>query len=91
MDRHSPAQRWAAFEQLKTMRPFLRYVASPDPDTPAKARECHNLVLPVDHPFWLALTRRRAFGKGWTLQSLSERDIARLQMEGEQLMFSPPT
>ncbi|MBP0439444.1 phage minor head protein [Tianweitania sediminis] len=81
---------WASFERNKKARPFLRYVALLDDRTRPAHRARHNLVLPVDHPYW----DRWAPPCGWncrcTLQSLSQRDIDRLQREGEALTFDPP-
>ncbi len=81
---------WKAFEQSKADRPFLRYVAILDDATRPAHRARHNLVLPVDHPYW----NKWAPPCGWncrcTLQSLSQRDINRLVREGEELFYEPP-
>nr|WP_245224251.1 phage minor head protein [Rhizobium halophytocola] len=84
------AGHWANFERNRTTRPYLRYVTMRDDHVrPAHARR-HNLVLPVDHPYWNEWAPPCGFGCRCTLQSLSERDIRRLQAEGEQLFFDPP-
>ncbi len=84
------AGHWSAFERNKATRPYLRYVAILDEATRPAHRARHNLVLPVDHPYW----DRWAPPCGWncrcTLQQLSQRDVERLQKEGERLSFSPP-
>ncbi len=84
------AGHWESFERNKAARPFLRYVAILDERTRPLHRARHNLVLPVDHPYW----DRWAPPCGWncrcTLQSLSQRDVDRLKREGEDLRFEPP-
>lgn len=85
------AGHWASFERTKAARPFLRYVHLENQENPRLLHHLwHNTVLPVDHAWW----NTHACPNGWnchcTLQSLSERDIERLQREGEKLKFEPP-
>lgn len=84
------AGHWAAFERTKSRRPYLRYVAVQDGLTRPEHLKLHNLVLPVDHPFW----NTHAPPNGWncrcTLQSLSETDLDRLKRDGEALWFEAP-
>ncbi|MFD1330249.1 phage head morphogenesis protein [Mycoplana ramosa] len=84
------AGHWAGFERTKKSRPFLRYVALLDDRTRPSHRARHNLVLPVDHPYW----EKWAPPCGWncrcTLQNLSAREIEQLKAEGEELTFEPP-
>lgn len=84
------AGHWADFERNKRTRPFLRYVALLDDRTRPAHRARHNLVLPVDHPYW----EKWAPPCGWncrcTLQSLSQREVDKLKAEGELLKFEPP-
>jgi len=81
---------WASFERNKATRPFLRYVSILDDRTRPAHRARHNLVLPVDHPYW----EKWAPPCGWncrcTLQALSKRDIDRLTSSGEKLVFEVP-
>ncbi|MBZ9678905.1 phage minor head protein [Mesorhizobium sp. ES1-1] len=84
------AGHWASFERSKAARPFLRYVHLEGQEFPRLQHHLwHNTVLPVDHPWW----NTHACPNGWnchcTLQSLSQRDIDRLQREGELLKFEP--
>lgn len=81
---------WAAFQRNKEFRPYLRYVAIDDDRTRPWHRRLHNLVLPVDHPFWDRFAPPNGWGCRCTLQSLSQRDIDRLQAQGEELYFEPP-
>lgn len=84
------AGHWASFERNKAARPYLRYVCILDERTRPLHRARHNLVLPVDHPYWNEWAPPNGWGCRCTLQSLSERDIRRLQREGEVLKFEPP-
>jgi len=84
------AGHWANFERNKASRPFLRYVAILDERTrPAHAAR-HNLVLPIDHPYWNAWAPPCGWNCRCTLQSLSQRDIDRMVAEGVPLNFEPP-
>lgn len=85
------AGHWASFERNKALRPFLRYVHLENQENPRLLHHLwHNTVLPVDHPWW----NTHACPNGWnchcTLQALSQRDIDRLQREGEVLKFEAP-
>ncbi len=81
---------WANFERNKGARPYLRYVCVLDDRTRPAHRARHNLVLPVDHPYWNAWAPPCGWGCRCTLQSLSQRDIDRLLADGEKLVFEPP-
>lgn len=84
------AGHWSNFERNKSTRPYLRYVTMHDDVVRPEHAARHNLVLPVDHPYW----NKWAAPCGWrcrcTMQSLSEREIRQLQAEGEILIFEPP-
>ncbi|PZR89648.1 MAG: hypothetical protein DI537_20605 [Stutzerimonas stutzeri] len=84
------AGHWASFVRNKATRPYLRYVCVLDERTRPAHRVRHNLVLPVDHPYWNAWAPPCGWNCRCTLQALSERDILRLQREGEALNFTPP-
>lgn len=84
------AGHWASFERNKVARPFLRYVCVLDDRTRPAHRARHNLVLPVDHPYWKLWAPPCGWNCRCTLQSLSQRDVDRLQREGEELKFEPP-
>lgn len=84
------AGHWAGFERNKAARPFLRYVCVLDDRTRPAHRARHNLVLPVDHPYWDKWAPPCGWGCRCTLQSLSQRDIDRLLADGEKLVFEPP-
>lgn len=84
------AGHWAGFERNRRARPYLRYVALLDDRTRPAHRARHNLVLPIDHPYWDMWAPPCGWNCRCTLQSLSERDIERLKAEGEDLRFDPP-
>ncbi len=84
------AGHWTAFEATKAARPYLRYVAILDDETRPSHRARHNLCLPVDHPYWDTWAPPCGWNCRCTLQSLSERDVKKLQAEGENLTFEPP-
>ena len=84
------AGHWANFERNKDTRPFLRYVAIIDDVTRPHHTELHNLVLPIDHPFWNVFAAPNGWNCRCTMQSLSQRDIDELIAEGVLLKFTPP-
>ncbi|WP_320194732.1 phage minor head protein [Agrobacterium rosae] len=84
------AGHWQSFEQNKSSRPFLRYVTMRDDHVRPQHARRHNLVLPVDHPYWNEWAPPCGWGCRCTLQSLSQRDIDRLIAQGEKLFFEPP-
>ncbi|MHB2265819.1 phage head morphogenesis protein [Aliihoeflea sp. PC F10.4] len=88
------AGHWSSFERNKALRPFLRYVhIDPNllnPNSRAHHARQHNVVLPVDHPYWNTWATPNGWGCRCTLQSLSQRDVDRLQRSGEKLQFEPP-
>lgn len=84
------AGHWASFERNRRTRPFLRYVCILDERTRPAHRARHNLVLPIDHPYWDHWAPPCGWNCRCTLQSLSQRDIYRLVSEGEELRFEPP-
>jgi SPP1 gp7 family putative phage head morphogenesis protein len=84
------AGHWESFERNRKARPFLRYVALLDDRTRPTHRGRHNLVLPIDHPYWNAWAPPCGWNCRCTLQSLSQREIDQLIAEGEELRFDPP-
>ena len=84
------AGHWASFERTKADRPYLRYVALLDERTRPSHSAHHNLVLRVDDPYWDQWAPPNGWNCRCSLQDLSERDLKRLQREGENLKFQPP-
>lgn len=81
---------WASFERNKAGRPLLRYVAILDERTRPEHAARHNLVLPVDHPYWNTWAPPCGWNCRCTLQSLSVRDVDRLREDGVALKTEPP-
>ncbi|MBN8918890.1 MAG: minor capsid protein [Rhizobiales bacterium] len=81
------AGHWARFERTKDTRPWLRYVAVMDGRARPEHAARHNLCLRVDDPYWDVWAPPCGFGCRCTLQSLSDRDVARMR---GQLKFKPP-
>lgn len=79
--------RWQQIQRLKASRPYIRYVAILDAKTRPEHRAWHNIILPVDHPWW----KTHFPPNGWfcrcTVQSLSERDLKRYGLE---VTLDPP-
>jgi SPP1 gp7 family putative phage head morphogenesis protein len=71
------AGKWAQIERMKSARPYVRYVAVLDNRTRPAHRAWHGTVLPVDHPFWDTHYPPNGWGCRCTVQSLSQRDLAR--------------
>lgn len=84
------AGHWASFERAKADRPYLRYVAILDEATRPQHAARHNLVLPVDDPYWDWWAPPCGWNCRCTLQSLSERDVERLRGQGVDLKTTPP-
>ncbi len=81
------AGHWASFERNKAVRPFLRYVAIMDERTRPTHALHHNLVLPVDHPYWNVWAPPCGWSCRCTLQSLAQADVDAL---GAAARFTPP-
>lgn len=71
------AGRWERIQRTKKNRPYLRYVAVLDGRTRDKHRGWHDIILPVDHPFWQQFYPPNGWGCRCTVQQLSQRDLDR--------------
>ncbi|MDP7142681.1 MAG: PBECR2 nuclease fold domain-containing protein [Alphaproteobacteria bacterium] len=71
------AGRWERIQRTKKTRPYLRYVAILDDNTRDQHRAWHDIILPVDHPFWQQFYPPNGWGCRCTVQQLSERDLER--------------
>lgn len=74
------AGRWMQIQRVKKLRPYLRY-ACVDPQLTQKLwrnhAALHNVVLPVEHPFWCTHYPPNSFYCRCSAQSFSERDLKR--------------
>jgi SPP1 gp7 family putative phage head morphogenesis protein len=71
------AGRWAQIQRLKHVRPYLRYVTVDDERVRPEHRAWHNIVLPVDDPWWQTHFPPCGWGCRCRVTSLSERDLKR--------------
>jgi len=71
------AGHWQRIQRNKKTRPYLRYIAVQDNYTRDQHRAWHDIVLPVDHPFWAQFYPPNGWGCRCVVQQLSERDLER--------------
>ena len=71
------AGHWQRIQRVKKTRPYIRYVAILDSNTRDQHRTWHDIVLPVDHPFWQQFYPPNGWGCRCKVQQLSERDMQR--------------
>ncbi len=85
------AGRWEQIQRVKETRPYLRYVHVDPELTQENSREehaaWHDMVLPVDDPWWETHFPPNDWGCRCTVQSLNERDLERY---GLTVSSSPP-
>lgn len=75
------AGRWQQIQRLKSRRPWLRYVAVLDNRTRPQHRIWHDTVLDADDPFWNTYYPPNGWNCRCSVQQLSDRDMARLDLE----------
>ncbi|MGE4297536.1 MAG: DUF935 family protein [Desulfovibrionaceae bacterium] len=71
------AGRYAQMQRVAKTRPYWRYVAVGDRRTRPEHLALHGLVYPADHSFWDSYYPPNGFRCRCTVQTLSERDVAR--------------
>jgi SPP1 gp7 family putative phage head morphogenesis protein len=72
------AGRWERINEVKKARPYLRYLAVLDERTRDKHRQWHDVILPVDDPFWQQYYPPNGWRCRCSVQQLSARDLKRL-------------
>jgi SPP1 gp7 family putative phage head morphogenesis protein len=75
------AGRWRQIERLKENRPYLRYVTAGDHRVRDAHRAWHNIILPIDHPWWRTHFPPNGFNCRCHVQQLSERDLLRYKLK----------
>ncbi|MDX9717187.1 MAG: phage minor head protein [Thauera sp.] len=84
------AGRWERIERNKRSHPYVRYITKGDERVRASHRPWHNLVLPVDAPFW----RTHWPPNGWRCRcsavSLTAREYERRKAAGTIATEAPP-
>lgn len=73
--------RWEQVQRTKEIFPYLRYVSVMDGRERPEHRALHNLVLPVDHPFWLEHYPPNGWGCRCSVQQLTAADVERLGLK----------
>ena len=71
------AGRWERIQRRKKSRPYLRYVCVLDEKTRAEHRRWHNLILPVDDPFWTTHYPPNGWHCRCSVQQLSREELRR--------------
>jgi SPP1 gp7 family putative phage head morphogenesis protein len=66
---------WKQAQKLKSVRPFVRYLTVGDRRVRHTHREWHNVILPVDHPFWRTHWPPNGFGCRCMVRTVSEREL----------------
>lgn len=79
---------WRRIQANKEALPFLRYSAVLDRRTRPQHRAWHEIILPVDHPFWLTHFPPNGWNCRCTVIQLSQRDLDR---RGWKVTLDPPT
>lgn len=79
--------RWQQAQRLKATRPYGRYVDVHDARTRPEHYAWHDIVLPIDHPWWKTHWPPNGWNCRCHAQSLSERDLKRY---GLKVTLEPP-
>ncbi|TSD86013.1 hypothetical protein FFK22_024655 [Mycobacterium sp. KBS0706] len=79
--------RWQQAQRLKATRPYARYVDVHDARTRPEHYAWHDIVLPIDHPWWKTHWPPNGWNCRCHAQSLSERDLKRF---GLKVTVDPP-
>lgn len=69
------AGRWERIQRRKKSRPYLRYVCVLDEKTRTEHRRWHNLILPVDDPFWTTHYPPNGWHCRCMVQQISKEDL----------------
>lgn len=72
------AGQWQRIERRKAERPYLRYIQLDRPTKREEHSAWHDLVLPVDHPFWNTHYPPNDWECKCRVAQLSDRDLERL-------------
>lgn len=73
--------RWEQIQRTKEVFPYLRYICVMDGRERPEHRALHNLVLPVDDPFWKEHYPPNGWGCRCSVQQLTADDVARLGLK----------
>ena len=85
------AGQWERVQRTKATHPYIRYVTKGDERVRASHAAWNNLVLPVDHPFWLTHWPPNGWRCRCRVVAISQRDYDRgLSPTGEPLNKTAP-
>lgn len=79
--------RWQQAQRLKATRPYGRYVDVHDARTRPEHYAWHDIILPIDHPWWKTHWPPNGWNCRCHAQTLSERDLKRF---GLKVTLKPP-
>ncbi len=77
------AARWERVQRHKESMPYLMYICVMDENTRDEHRQWHNMILPIDHPFW----QTHFPPNGWRCRCIV-RQLSAGQMQREGLKVS---
>lgn len=75
------AGRWDQVQRTKKLLPYLRYITVGDSHVRPEHKNWHNVVKPVDDPFWDKHFPPNGWGCRCTVQQLGEEDLKRLGLQ----------
>ncbi len=85
------AGQWERIQRTKTAFPYLRYITMGDEKVRASHRSLHNLVLPVDDPFWDYYLPPNGWRCRCRVVAVSQRDYERgMAPDGSKLKKAAP-
>lgn len=82
--------RWAAIERNKRLFPFVRYVTMDDERVRVSHRAWHNLVLPVDDPFWQTHFPPNGWRCRCQAMAVDQKMVDRLKAAGADIKTQAP-
>lgn len=84
------AGRWARIERVKARFPLVMYRTMDDARVRAAHRPWHNLVLPVDHPFWKTHFPPNGWRCRCTAFGVDEKTVQRYRAAGQAIKTEAP-
>jgi SPP1 gp7 family putative phage head morphogenesis protein len=84
------AGKWQRYQKTKASHPFIWYRTMDDGHVRPQHQAWHNLVLPIDDPFWHTHWPPNGWRCRCNVTQLSQRGIDRLLAEGQKLHFTAP-
>lgn len=77
-------------QRSKARFPLAMYRTAADEKVRSAHRAWHNLVLPVDHPFWDTHTPKNGWNCRCTKVPMDEAELARREAAGDSIKREPP-